>query len=317
MGETLEPNEISDPDDFFNMTEDEYDWFYGQAQEGAAGLKDIAGQLANFKEFQQERYDPTEGFNFFLNNLAPGLQNLTMSATSPFNKAINQMAEDSVGNTRRQLDVMFGNQIGYGGEDQNRAARAIGQQYNQAMGTITGQQLGTFQQLAGIGLQQAPQQYQAANQMYNQFGLASREQRLNALQGAGSMYSNLMGNAASGMDASSNWYTPTYGDSDFDKYIFPTITELSGSILGGVISALSDERLKKNIIHIKDEAFKAALGIYPVVFKWKSTDELCYGVVAQELAEVHPELVLTNDNGYMMVRYDLIKEALNGNSLKS
>lgn len=321
--ETMKPNELSDPGDFENLTQDDYDVFFGQSQEAWKKAKRVGKELENFKQFQQREYDPESGFNYFLNNLAPGLQQTVFGASQPLAQATASAEQHVVGQTMRDFDTMSGNQIGYGGKDPRIFAEAIGGVRSQFQQQLMGQQTSMLGNLLGIGLQSAPQQFQAQTDMYNRYGLASRQQKLDALQGAAGAYTGLYSGATAGMDASSNWYTPTYGDSDFDKYGYPWIEafgegtmDLGFSLLETALGSalMSDESLKEDIIHIKDEEFKEALGVYPVVFRWKSDKSLDYGVVAQELARVHPEMVLTNKQGLMLVRYDLIKEALNGST---
>lgn len=62
-----------------------------------------------------------------------------------------------------------------------------------------------------------------------------------------------------------------------------------------VTSTWSDRRLKKNIKTIKS-GLESVLSINPVSFEWIDNkgrpDRVCYGVIAQEVAEVIPELVM-------------------------
>ena len=78
----------------------------------------------------------------------------------------------------------------------------------------------------------------------------------------------------------------------------------------------SDRRLKKYIKNIKNPLEKISK-INGVTFEWKKTDEKMkkevhsheghdVGVIAQEIEEVLPEVVVTRDNGYKAVRYEKI-----------
>lgn len=78
-----------------------------------------------------------------------------------------------------------------------------------------------------------------------------------------------------------------------------------GSIGGAGLSALlSDRRLKKNIRRVGE--LKNSLPVYEYSYIWD--DVLRRGVMADEVARVIPEAVLTMPNGYQAVRYDLLGE---------
>lgn len=73
----------------------------------------------------------------------------------------------------------------------------------------------------------------------------------------------------------------------------------------------SDIRLKDNIMVIESPVKKISK-ISGVSFNWNDKQsvyeagEKDYGVIAQEVEEVLPELVTTRDNGYKAVRYEKI-----------
>ena len=79
-----------------------------------------------------------------------------------------------------------------------------------------------------------------------------------------------------------------------------------------VAFSTSDERLKENIIPITNAIDKInKIGGY--TFDWKSDEDLValhgftghdVGVIAQQVAEVLPEVVTTRDSGYMAVKYE-------------
>ena len=77
-----------------------------------------------------------------------------------------------------------------------------------------------------------------------------------------------------------------------------------GSLNAVSFNSLSDERYKQNIETITDplETVKKLRG---VKFDWKHTNESSYGVVAQELEKILPDLVFTSsDTGVKNVNYD-------------
>jgi hypothetical protein len=69
----------------------------------------------------------------------------------------------------------------------------------------------------------------------------------------------------------------------------------------------SDARLKENIEHVEQID-----GINMYTWDWKDPEmswPMNYGVIAQEVAETHPEAVMTGDHGYMMVDYSKLGRA--------
>ena len=83
-----------------------------------------------------------------------------------------------------------------------------------------------------------------------------------------------------------------------------------------VAFSTSDKRLKKYIKNIKNPLDKISK-INGVTFEWKKTDDKMkkevhsfegndVGVLAQEIEEVLPEVVVTRDSGYKAVRYEKI-----------
>lgn len=66
-------------------------------------------------------------------------------------------------------------------------------------------------------------------------------------------------------------------------------------------NSLSDATFKKNITQI-DNSFDILSKLNPVVFNWKANDNLSYGLIAQELERIMPELVNTT-NGQKTVQY--------------
>lgn len=83
-----------------------------------------------------------------------------------------------------------------------------------------------------------------------------------------------------------------------------------GTILGGLIQAASDVRLKTNI-----DKVTTVNGINLYTWDWNeegqkfTNNNMTFGVLAQEIAEVRPSAVSTDSNGYLMVDYSQIPEA--------
>ncbi len=75
----------------------------------------------------------------------------------------------------------------------------------------------------------------------------------------------------------------------------------TGTLSATVFNTLSDRELKENIISI-DNGLTVIEQIRPVEFIWKDSKIKSFGVVAQELEEIIPDLVTTNYN--KSVNYD-------------
>ena len=84
------------------------------------------------------------------------------------------------------------------------------------------------------------------------------------------------------------------------------IRDSSGNFSANIISAVdfnstSDFRLKENIVKLNttDSFYK----LNPVEFTWKSSGKKSYGLVAQEVEQVFPELVVERSDGTKGVNY--------------
>ena len=68
-----------------------------------------------------------------------------------------------------------------------------------------------------------------------------------------------------------------------------------------------------------DKASEAILGLNPVTFQYKSddTNTPCFGLIAEEVAQVNPDLVVRDDKGEIYtVRYDAVNAMLLNEFLK-
>ena len=77
----------------------------------------------------------------------------------------------------------------------------------------------------------------------------------------------------------------------------------TGTINATIFNSLSDKRKKKNIKKIKNAA-DTITQLNGVEFQWKNNGMKSYGVIAQELEEVIPDLVSTDDSGNKSVNYN-------------
>jgi len=76
----------------------------------------------------------------------------------------------------------------------------------------------------------------------------------------------------------------------------------SGQVTAADINSSSDKRLKKNIKTVTS-ALDTVNALRGVTFEWKEGNGKAIGLIAQEVNEVLPEIVSTDDNGYLGIRY--------------
>jgi hypothetical protein len=77
----------------------------------------------------------------------------------------------------------------------------------------------------------------------------------------------------------------------------------TGTINATIYNSLSDKRKKKNIKSIENAADTVSQ-LNGVEFQWKNNGIKSYGVIAQELEQVIPDLVTTDDDGNKSVNYN-------------
>ena len=95
----------------------------------------------------------------------------------------------------------------------------------------------------------------------------------------------------------------------------PVVIDSAGQL--GTIS--SSRRFKKEIKPM-DKTSEAILGLKPVTFEYKSDDQAIpqYGLIAEEVAKVNPDLVVRDDDGEIYtVRYDAVNAMLLNEFLKA
>jgi len=80
------------------------------------------------------------------------------------------------------------------------------------------------------------------------------------------------------------------------------LTYSSGTLTTTNFNATSDISLKKNIQTV-DSALSIINKLNGIEFEWKNTGKKSSGIIAQELEEVLPHLVETNDDGIKTVNY--------------
>ena len=65
----------------------------------------------------------------------------------------------------------------------------------------------------------------------------------------------------------------------------------------------SDKRLKKNIKTVTG-ALATVDALRGVSFEWKEGGAKAIGMIAQEVSDVLPDVVTTDDNGYLGIKYN-------------
>jgi hypothetical protein len=87
----------------------------------------------------------------------------------------------------------------------------------------------------------------------------------------------------------------------------------------GQLGTASSSRRFKNEIKPMNKASEAILGLKPVTFHYKSdsTNTAQFGLIAEEVAKVNPDLVVRDENGEIYtVRYDAVNAMLLNEFLK-
>jgi hypothetical protein len=85
-----------------------------------------------------------------------------------------------------------------------------------------------------------------------------------------------------------------------------TQTALGGALVGlSLLSAFSDERLKRDIVPVGEEN-----GFHIYRFRYVWSDEEYIGVMAQEVQRIRPDAVVVDSEGLLRVNYHKIGVAL-------
>lgn len=87
--------------------------------------------------------------------------------------------------------------------------------------------------------------------------------------------------------------------SDSKLYFNPS----TGTLNSTIYNSLSDKKKKKNIKKIKN-ALDTVNQLNGVEFQWKENGAKSYGIIAQELEQILPDLVNTDNNGNKSVNYN-------------
>ena len=105
--------------------------------------------------------------------------------------------------------------------------------------------------------------------------------------------------------------TNTLSRSGFEDATVIQFTTDGTILASGNVTAGSDERLKKDISVLKD-ASSIAKAIESVRYTWKKSGEKAIGVIAQQVEDILPEVVHTDEKGYKAVDYGKLSSVLFG-----
>jgi len=114
--------------------------------------------------------------------------------------------------------------------------------------------------------------------------------------------------------SNTTWIGNVYGTTTVSGITLPVIVSGDGQM--GTTS--SSRRFKKEIKPM-DQTSEAILALKPVTFHYKtdSKDTPQFGLIAEEVAEVNPDLVVRDENGQIYtVRYDAVNAMLLNEFLK-
>ncbi|MGE3769525.1 MAG: tail fiber domain-containing protein [Bdellovibrionales bacterium] len=78
----------------------------------------------------------------------------------------------------------------------------------------------------------------------------------------------------------------------------------TGNLLTGGYFHSSDARLKHDVKNFERDAFLVVKGLQAVHYKWNKDNKDDFGVIAQEVEKVLPEVITRDDKGFMAVQYD-------------
>jgi hypothetical protein len=274
---------------------------YGLGMQGAGmGLQGINAANQAYQTGIQGAGMGLQGVNTQLAGTAQGMQGAQVGLQG----VDRQLAGTAQG--------MQGAQVGLQGVTGQQAGYGLANQAAGTLGSLGTQQLNAQQGILGlqnqIGGQQQGQQQQIINQAIQNFANAQ-----NAPMDAFNQYNALLrGYAVPGTTTTQYQAQPTLGN------------QLAGYGTAGV-SALalnnalnpasgSDIRVKENIERIGTLA--NGLGLYEFEYKPEFKDHpQCghgrfRGVMAQEVEKLIPEAVVTMDNGYKAVKYNLVEMEL-------
>ena len=224
-----------------------------------------------------------------------------MSGSSGYRNQVNQMADNVDEQTMQGLNQLRFNSQNQGIQNQMNLAGMMDRNQQAGMGNMQNMQQGAMNQfnpaMAGLN----------ATGAYGQ--IIGGPTVLGSSSGSSSNSSNGFSNGMNvgmGMNGSTNIGNSFGSSTGQGSSNSTTIDPKTGAAVIGALP-FSDARLKENIEHVEQID-----GINMYTWDWKDaalSSPMSYGVIAQEVAETHPEAVMTGDHGYMMVDYSKLGRA--------
>ena len=278
-------------------------------QGGQLGLSGIGTALQGLQGGMQGAGVGLQGVNAQLAGTAQGMQG-AQSAMQGAGVGLSGVDRQLAGTAQG----MQGAQVGLQGVSGQQAGYGLANQAAGTLGSLGTQQLGAQTGILGlqnqIGGQQQGQQQQIINQAIQNYAQAQE-----APMTAFNQYNALLrGYAVPGTTTTQYQAQPTFGN-QLAGFGTAGISALAlNNAMSGGAAAGSDIRVKENIERIGTLA--NGLGLYDFEYKPEFKDHpQCghgrfRGVMAQEVEKLIPEAVVTMDNGYKAVKYNLVEMEL-------
>jgi hypothetical protein len=230
-----------------------------------------------------------------------------MSGSSGYRDQVNDMTNQVDRNALNQMSQIGYNAHNQGIQNQMQLAGMQDQNQQNAMGNLQNIQQGSMNQFnpAMMGQQMAGQYAQTIGGPTVLGNSSGGSTNFNQSSGTNMGFSNGM-NMGMGVNGSAN-IGNSFGSSTGQGNSNSTTIDPGFAAAGIGALAGSDARLKENIKHVEQID-----GINMYTWNWKDPAmswPMSYGVIAQEVAETHPEAVVTGDHGYMMVDYSKLGRA--------
>lgn len=240
-----------------------------------------------------------------------GIAKMPVNAGMTGQEAIMQRLEPSLAKQRVSTETQLINQgLRPGTEAYNNAINLLGQQENDARTQAVTQGLNLDIGANAQGYNQALQSGQFANTAQGQALAQAIQQRqmplneINALTSSSQIQNPQFAaytgaNVAPAPIANATAQQGQFAQNNYNQQVASQNANTAGlySLGGAGIIAMSDRRLKSNIVRI---------GTHPIgigIYEYDIFGDRQIGVMAQELLEVMPEAVLQHPSGYLMVNY--------------
>lgn len=238
-----------------------------------------------------------------------------MSGSSGYRNQVTDMAENVDESTLAAMNNLGYQSFNQGIQNQMNLANMMDQNQQAGLGNLQNIQQGAMNQFnpAMMGQQSAALYGQtiggpttltnSTSQSSGQSASSNNSMNTGSSFGQNMGFSNGM-NMGMGMNGSTN-IGNSFGSSTGQGS--SNSTSIDPGFAAAGIGAISDARLKENIKHVEQID-----GINMYTWDWKDealSSPMSYGVIAQEVAETHPEAVVTGDHGYMMVDYSKLGRA--------